>query len=169
MSRGPKQGDGDASGEDNVIRGVFKGAPLPSEAKLVDQRCRHRSYFVHESERQVTCQGCDAKLDAFEVLMAYANHERNWQLWNKRCLEKRAELRELEAEERRIKQRMRNASRKDAKLAVAEERKKTVELRRRIAFNARELGRLAGRIQRAAEGKAEGDLQTLPTQDEERG
>jgi hypothetical protein len=57
-------------------KGKRKGTLEPVRAGY--DACRHKSVFVEEAKRQVTCQKCGAILDAFEVLLEFANKQRRW-------------------------------------------------------------------------------------------
>ena len=96
------------------------------------QRCRHHAYEIDALARLVRCQSCGAELDAFKVLNEYATGERTFRDYRRMTRLQSSRLEDLRAEEKRVKARTRNASRKDAGDAVAAERKRLAELARSL-------------------------------------
>jgi hypothetical protein len=112
-------------------------------------KCHHRgSFIVDEGARTVECEACGAALDAFQVLLDYANKERSWKHWQGEVRETQKRVDELKDEERKVKARTKSASRKEAGAAVAAERARTERERMDIAELARDVGGLARRIER---------------------
>lgn len=140
---------------DNVLRPSF-GEPRErgkqTEIKHGTGKCYHRGVGVEldDATRAVTCEACGAPLDAFMVLLQYANRERNWRYYDRECEEKRRLLAELKEEERKVKARTASASRKDAAVAVAHERQATFVRRQTIADKARDAAELMRQITRLA-------------------
>jgi hypothetical protein len=112
--------------------------------------CRHGAYQLNKEQHVVNCGVCGALLDPFTILMEYATRERNWRFYDAELRRARKAMLEIAIEEKRIKARTRGAARKDADAAVALERKRDEETRRRVAGNARQIRELAERIERAA-------------------
>ena len=57
--------------DENIIRVDFKNQPLEVKRKRYDD-CSHSKLYVWENSRKVTCQACDAELDAFQALLDMA-------------------------------------------------------------------------------------------------
>lgn len=110
--------------------------------------CRHAQTEVDEGVRAVTCKSCGAVLDPFDVLLAYARRERSWHYWDAETRVAQKRVGELKAEERKIKARTKAASRKDAALAVEDERRKGGLRRCQTAEAAKEIARLTAKILR---------------------
>lgn len=123
-----------------------------SEIELKERRrfCRHEAMHLDVDSRTVECAYCDARLDPFEVMRQYAYRERTWRRWDRATRDQMAKLEELKEQERRIKARVRNAARKDADLAVQEERRRAAEKMRRIIMHATTMREAAERILSAA-------------------
>lgn len=86
--------------------------------------CMHRGYDLDASTRTVTCRECGRKIDAFDALQSVSRDDR-WHEMRREERKKEAQrVAFLKGEERRVKDRLKNANRKDADAAVAEERKK---------------------------------------------
>lgn len=124
--------------------------PAQTDVISSSRHCRHVATILCGDSRRVSCAGCGALLDAFDVLMSYADGERNWRYWESEARTARLELAELKAEERRVKARVAGALRRDADHAVAEERSKTIEQRRAIAGVAKQVVKLGWQIMRLA-------------------
>lgn len=138
---------------DDVIRPVFGSQMTVAHSG----HCQHRQMVVDESKRTIECQSCGAVLDPFDVHMQYARRERSWRYWDRERKQAEARVEELKAEEKRIKARMANASRKDADTAVQAERERWREKRQKLAWKAKEIEREAGELKRALGMKDEAD------------
>jgi predicted nucleotidyltransferase len=121
-----------------------------TEIKQSTHFCFHRQYEVDESTHTVACGSCGIPLDAFEILLDYAQRERSWRYYENEITRAKEALAELKAEERKVKARTRNASRKEAEAAVAEERVRSEKARREITEKARDIGQLCRRIEQLA-------------------
>lgn len=131
-----------------VIRRDFGGLAAIKE-QGADARlfpCRHVSTVVDEVQRTVACATCEAPLDPIQVLLEYARKERHWRQWDAEVSRCHDQLAELKAEERKVKARTKNATRKEADSAVAEERVRTERERLLMAELARDAGALCRRI-----------------------
>ncbi|HEU4582673.1 MAG TPA: hypothetical protein VFS67_30660 [Polyangiaceae bacterium] len=113
-----------------------------------DNFCFHRQYLLDEDKRTVSCGTCGAPLDAFQVLHDYARRERHWRYLDREAREAEARLKELKAEERRVKARTASASRKDSAAAVAAERAQSERERIAISEDTRDIVELCRRIER---------------------
>lgn len=112
------------------------------------ESCRHRSYKLDINDRTVNCGICGAQLDAYQVLLDYAHGERLWRHWDQERLQLMSKLDELKAEERKTKSRLKNASRKDAEVAVAEERARGERERIQMSEAVRDMAQLCRRLER---------------------
>jgi hypothetical protein len=139
---------------DNVLRPTFGQRDelgKQTEIKRGRRKCHHRGTLdLDEETRAVTCGACGDPLDAFEVLLEYANRERRWQYYDKEVREAAERLAELKKEEVRVKARTALASRKDAAAAVEHEQQATFVRRRAIADKARDIAECARQIARLA-------------------
>ena len=97
--------DEDEGGQ--LIEGVFDG-PMIAVTNHAPM-CRHSKLYVDAESRAVSCRGCSAHLDAFSVLLDFANKERHARHWDRERLDTQKRLHELKAEEKRVKARLRNA------------------------------------------------------------
>lgn len=113
-----------------------------------DSFCFHRHYVLDEYKRTVSCGTCGAPLDAFQVLLDYANRERVWRYLDREAREAEKRLAELKAEERKVKARTQSASRKDAAAAVAAERAQSERERIEISETTRDIVERCRRIER---------------------
>lgn len=135
---------------DNVRRVNFGQQSEVAPTKKGKGKCYHRGAFtLDEEERTVQCH-CGATLDAFTLLLAYANRERDWRYYDLEVREAQKRLAELQREERKVKARTKSASRKDANAAVAAERERTEHERIQIIVAAREIAQLGARVERLA-------------------
>lgn len=133
---------------DNIVHLDFQRqtavAPLTGKGK-----CYHRGAFALDEEaRTVQCHRCGASLDAFTLLLQYAQREREWRFYDVEVREAEKRLAELKDEERKVKARTKTAARKDADEAVAAERARTERERYEITQAARDIAQLARRIER---------------------
>jgi len=135
----------------DVIRRDFGGLAEIAERGAKPQPCRHLSTVVCEVNRTVGCSTCGAPLDPIKVLLEYARHERHWRHWVHEVDVAKARLKEIHAEERKAKARLRHALRKDAAVAVAEERVRTERMRMDIIELARDLGQASRRLEQLAQ------------------
>jgi hypothetical protein len=125
--------------------------PPPEEQTELDirqDRCRHIHIRLVAKTRSATCSQCGKEIDAFDVLLEYAPGERRWQHWHTLANAAQKTLERLRAEERKTKARLKNASRKEATVAVAEEQARTERERFAIAEAARDIGEKCRRIER---------------------
>lgn len=97
--------------------------------------CVHSAYIVQQEQRIVTCKACRANLDPFDILLRRALRQSVSENVDDEIKKKRQRLQALDAEERRVKARVRTAKRKDAEAAVAAERAKAKENHGRALFN----------------------------------
>jgi hypothetical protein len=119
------------------------------------KHCRHRVPVLDAEARTVECEGCGKALDAFQVLLEYADGERRWQGWDQSVREKARELEELREEERKVKARTKNAARKEADMAVATERLRTEKMRQDAIQIARDIVAAGKRLERLNRRKGE--------------
>lgn len=138
---------------DDVLRPVFGSQTEVTRSGF----CQHWQMEIDEGKRTLTCKTCGALLDPFDVHLQYARRERSWRYWDGQRKEAEQRVEELKAEEKRIKARMANASRKDANAAVMAERERWREKRQRLAWKAKEIEREAGELKRALGMKDEAD------------
>lgn len=110
--------------------------------------CTHHSIIVSAHDRQVTCRTCTRVLDPFDVLLGYATKERSLREWATETRAKQTELEALRDEERKVKARVKSASRKDAHTAVAAERARGERERDQIIQAARDIAAGCRRIER---------------------
>jgi hypothetical protein len=139
---------------DNVLRPTFgQQGELgkQTEIKRGRRKCYHLGgVALDETTRAVTCRACGDPLDAFEVLLEYANRERKWQYYDKEVREAAERLAELKKEEVRVKSRTASASRKDATAAVEHERQASFVQRQAIAEKALDAAEIMRQIARLA-------------------
>lgn len=109
-----------------ILVGKFDGTGETKIARNRQKWCSHRRFALDAEAREVRCQGCGKLLDPFEILFEYATEERSFENWRQSVIDQGKKLAELRAEEKRIKARTKNASRKDAKAAVEAERRKWI-------------------------------------------
>ena len=136
---------------DNVIQ---LGPTGPATSKVGDwtgpiKKCEHHSFMVDGRARIVECQHCGVDLDPIEVLHEFAVGERSYRMWAAEEKKVHARLKALHEDERKTKARLKNASRKDAEIAVAAERARWEERLRRIAWNAQKIEGMAKTIRNA--------------------
>lgn len=133
---------------DNVVRLTFGQQSEIAPTKTGKGKCYHRGTFtLDEEERTVQCH-CGATLDAFTLLLAYANRERDWRYYDLEVRDAQKRLAELKTEERKVKARTKAASRKDADAAVAAERARSEQERFQIIQAARDIAASCRRIER---------------------
>ena len=158
--------DTDHDRSDGKLIVVAFGTETTVRDKPLEQRfCRHHQYLVDEAHRTVTCGQCGALIDAFEVLLEYANKERHWRQSEAEERKVTKRISELEEQERRIKARTRSARRKDADHAVEEERVRVAGRLSSAAHKVREIERLAGELKKAIGAHALAAAAELPTCD----
>ncbi len=97
--------------DDNVIRPKFEEVHLRIRNKSI-RKCMHSCVDVDDSARIVYCRECDAVLDPTQVLIEFAYGERRLQNFGATLRDMRMQIDELKKEERRIKARIRTASKK---------------------------------------------------------
>ena len=122
-----------------------------SEIAPAVRECSHRQFVVDGASRTVTCAACKEPLDPFQILLEYAREERSWRYYEAECERAMKRLVQLKAEERRVKERTKRASRKEAETAVAEERLRTETARIDITETARDIAQLSRRIEQLAQ------------------
>ena len=133
---------------DNVVRLTFGQQSEIAPTKTGKGKCYHRGTFtLDEEERRVQCH-CGATLDAFTMLLRYANGELNWRCWELEMRETAKRVEALKAEERKVKARTKAASKKDADAAVAAERARSEKERFEIIQAARDIAASCRRIER---------------------
>ena len=103
-----------------VIAGAFGDTTETTYSE--GEWCGHRRYLVDGEAWVVMCQACGEELDPIQILLDYARAERRHHDWSKETSNLLRRVTELKAEEVRVKARTKNAARKDANVAVAEER-----------------------------------------------
>jgi hypothetical protein len=131
----------------DTMRALLSNKPDGAETIIKDGGyCMHAQIVVDEKARGLFCNLCNATLDPFEQFKRYANQEAQYRVWDRELARQRKQLSEMKDEETKIRARTRNASRKDAELAVAEERKRSKDRRDRSVWNAREMKILADKI-----------------------
>lgn len=110
--------------------------------------CRHIGSELDAETRTVTCRQCGKTLDPFDVLLEYARGERRWQQWEQEQRAAAARVTQLKEEERKVKARTKNASRKDSAEAVRLEQVRTERMRHDVIQAARDVAALAKRIEK---------------------
>lgn len=75
--------------------------------------CLHRSVSVDKNSREVQCNGCHVSLDAFNVLLSFAEMERSLDYSRKEVIECRELVEALKKEARNLKQKIARAKKKD--------------------------------------------------------
>jgi len=138
----------------DVARHINLGGELETKIRDKDYRCLHRQTVLDTEARTVTCRACRKSLDPFDLLLSLAREERWFDMWEREGKKLRARLAELRKEEQRVKARVKNASRKDADAAVAAEREKLDDERRRLTYKAREIEQLAAQMRRILKDRA---------------
>lgn len=99
---------------DGVIVADFGSARIDLKKRTFNE-CRHTRVIVDPRLRRVECRDCGETLDPVEVLLQYANKERQFH-YRREALDKMQErVRELATEEKRIKSRIMYAERKAAR------------------------------------------------------
>ena len=132
------------SDDDNIH---YLGPPRTPTTGVKDHSyrdCKHLHIITDRKRRTIQCEDCKEVLDPFDVVYEYAGGERMYHHWRAEETRVRRRLYQLKEEEKRVKARTRNASRKDAETAVAAERARWEERMGRIAFDALNIARLAG-------------------------
>lgn len=106
------------------VLGVVERAPPANQTEIGPgyRFCRHGQVQLAMEGRAVSCVTCGKTLDAFDVLLEYAQREREWRYFEKQISEAHERLEKLKSEERKTKARLKHASRKEANAAVAAER-----------------------------------------------
>lgn len=93
------------------------GLSIVDESRERKPGCRHPQVDVWQRAPRVECRDCGERLDPHQVLLAFALEERKFQHIGDQAERKRAalkaEIAELEAEEKRIKSRIRNARKRE--------------------------------------------------------
>lgn len=128
-----------------LLIGKFS-ANEPRQGEIVERTwCPHQRYGfrLDEDARLVQCVECKQVIDPFEVLLEYARDERMARNYRGEVQQLMKQKAALEDEERKAKARTRNASRKDAEHAVAEEKRRQAERDRSAAYKLREIIKLA--------------------------
>jgi hypothetical protein len=133
---------------DNVVRLAFGQQSEIAPTKTGKGKCYHRGAFTLDSEERTVQCHCGATLDAFTLLLAYANRERDWRDYDLQVREAQQRLDELKDEERKVKARTKAASKKDADAAVAAERARSEQERFQIIQAARDIAASCRRIER---------------------
>ena len=145
---------GDSDDKDPNHNVIHLGPTGPATSRVGDYdgdhpKCRHRSFNIDAKARIVECNNCGVDLDPIEVLHDFATGERSFRFWAADEKKVHARLKALHEDERKTKARLKNASRKDAEIAVAAERAKWEERLRRIAWNAQKIEGMAKTIRNA--------------------
>lgn len=142
----PSIGDAAPGDPDNVVYASFG-----QQSEVRQERpfhCSHHSYVVAPQDRTVRCGACGAQLEAFDVLLQYANKERRWRHWEAETFRKHEELAQLRAEERKAKARLKYALRGDPEFAATEERIRGERLRHQIIEATRDMSQTCRRLER---------------------
>jgi vacuolar-type H+-ATPase subunit I/STV1 len=84
-------------------------------------KCKHHSVEVGSKKRIVVCTACGEYLDAFEILLQYAYDERRFNYHRGQLAEIEKKIAELQAEEKRVKARLKRATKKDAERCEVKE------------------------------------------------
>jgi hypothetical protein len=141
---------------DNVVVLAHFGKQIDVRDSYYDnsgrRHCLHHQPQLDTRTRTVRCSACRADMNAFDILLEYAHNERHWTSRQKQARELSERVKELEAEEQRIKARITAASRKEAGAALEEERARHEERNRLITKDASEMAAAAVRILRAVNG-----------------
>lgn len=135
-----------------IVIHLFGPPPAIDGAPTVEYRggvCYPHAPLVSMTARTVTCKRCKEQLDPIDVLRQVARDHALWVRLHEETRTMRKEIEALKEEEKRVKARTKSASRKDAETAVQAERERSLESRRRIAYNADEAIRLMQAIRRA--------------------
>lgn len=132
----------------NVVSVTF-GPKTELRPKYAEQ-CYHRQFVADSTSRTLSCKACGKLCDTFDILMLYVRDDAHWKYAREQHRKLNAEISALKKEEERIKNRTKNARRKDANVAVKAERQRLRSTAIRTIDNAREIQKLAARILRAA-------------------
>lgn len=147
--------------QDNVIQFSLAhrtpGSSLGHRPWTATRKCTHQSVLVEEPTREVTCAQCGVVLDAFTVLLQYANRERRFE-WSSQDVQRehkarRAQCEQLRAEEKRLKARVRAAKKRDPEEHETLRQTRQEHHRERTVANANEAIELLQKIVRANGGK----------------
>ena len=94
-----------------VVVGNFGSARLDIKSRTINE-CRHTRVVVDPKLRRVECRDCEEILDPVEVLVQYANKERQFHYRREALHDIQERVKGLAAEEKRIKARIRRAEKK---------------------------------------------------------
>lgn len=132
-----------------IIVGRF--GPGSGETEIVNpwEKCRHIQYELDAKARAVTCIACGSSVDAFQVLMEYAERERHWMFWDAKARDAEKRTRAAQEAEKKAKARTRAHNRKDAEIAVADERKRIADRLSHVTWDLRGIVETAQKIERA--------------------
>jgi|GEM_PF-4401895 len=97
-----------------VVVGNFGSARLDIKPRMINE-CRHTRVRVDPKLRRVECRDCEEILDPVEVLLQYANKERQFRYRREALDDIQHRVKDLAAEEKRIKARIRRAEKKVSK------------------------------------------------------
>lgn len=100
---------------------AIEGAPEKAERTGF---CYPHSPVLDEVSRTITCKRCKSPLDPFDVLLVVARDYEHWVSLKKESATMRAQLATLQTEEKRVKARTKTHRNKDARAAVADEKRK---------------------------------------------
>lgn len=150
-----------------LIVGAFPTPRLPGEeveAKIEERGfCMHRVFWLDDVARTVQCGECKSMMDPFTVLCDYAKGERLWKHYHNESIKAANRLHEIEKQEREAKARTRNANRKDAEHAVAEEKRRQADKMRSSIYRARQIADMAQTIVRHL---SSGEPMALPSHED---
>ena len=129
----------------------------PDAKVLRNNSCYHRRYQIDEEAQIVSCTDCKKQLDPFVVLLDYARKERNFLMTlddrRRKSIQLKESVKNLLAEEKRIKARIGRAKKQDIESAVKEARRVGAEYLRRahrqVAQAEEQLARAAANIKRS--------------------
>lgn len=116
-------------GDQSVIRVNFRDThesvlrDVPITIKGATDRCAHRNIELDSDARTVGCRACGAVLDAFDALIAVADHRDHHIKWIRRSMESRRRLHketeDAKAELKRVKAQLSRARSSLAKAKAA--------------------------------------------------
>lgn len=120
--------------------------------KRTPTNCYHQHYGVmlHPATRTVTCKSCDATIEAFDVLMNYAEKQRSWRDLAGETRVVAKQIDDARKELKRVQDATKRANLKDKNTAIANERRLSLERMKRVFKDADEIATLASRIRQAA-------------------
>jgi hypothetical protein len=104
---------------------AVEGAPTVGDR---DYKCHPHRPVVDPESRSVSCARCKRQLDPIDVLYDVARRHEQWQALGDELRTMRAAIAALQREEKRVRARTKSHDRKDANVAVANERQRQARI-----------------------------------------